>query len=128
MIAAAMLLYVLALVAKTNDAEAFMPFARKRSLPCSLSSLPMVPRFDAAEKKWLPQTDDDLPEAGYPPIGSLFRQGPKAFLQRVFNSGMYEQSVLKYMASEQCSRKEAQGNMDGKLSLFCRKVIYCTVL
>jgi hypothetical protein len=78
------------------------------------SSLLMAPRYDSGTQKWIPQTEDDFPQAGYPPTGSLFRAGPKAFLMRVFNDEGYEQSVLKYMAREKCSRNEAQGNMDGK--------------
>lgn len=78
------------------------------------SALLMAPRYDTGTSKWIPQTEDDFPEAGYPPTGSLFRAGPKAFLMRVFNGEGYEQSVLKYMAREKCSRNEAQGNMDGK--------------
>lgn len=93
---------------------AFSPCTPKASQFRQSSSLQMAPRYDPGTQKWLPQSDDDFPQAGYPPTGSLFRAGPKAFLMRVFNSEGYEQSVLKYMAREKCSRNEAQGNMDGK--------------
>lgn len=75
--------------------------------------LSMAPRFDPTEQKWYPSSDEDGQSAGYPPIGSLFRQGPKCFFTRIFTPDQYEQSVLKYMSQESCSRNEAQGNMDG---------------
>mmetsp|Transcript_3146 Transcript_3146/g.4370 ORF Transcript_3146/g.4370 Transcript_3146/m.4370 type:complete len:168 (-) Transcript_3146:213-716(-) len=51
-------------------------------------------------------------EEGYGPIGSLIRQGPVPFLVRITQPEKYERSVLAYMEKEQCSRMEAQGNMD----------------
>jgi hypothetical protein len=61
----------------------------------------------------------DIPEekagSSYGPIGSLYRAGPKPFLQRIFNADTYDQAVLKYMAQSKCDRKEAQGNMDAFL-------------
>ena len=95
-------------------AEAFSHYASQPSSIARRASLHMVPRFDPTTQKWYPQTEDDSPNRGYPPIGSLFRQGPKSFFQRLVSAEEYEQSILKYMASEGCSRDEAQGNMDGK--------------
>ena len=48
-------------------------------------------------------------------MGSLYRAGPVPVFQRIFNPTSYEQAVLKYMATEQCSRIEAMGNMDAYL-------------
>ena len=48
------------------------------------------------------------------PVGTLFRQGPKPFFQRLSNVDDYEQAVYKYMAKDKCSREEAQGNIDGR--------------
>jgi hypothetical protein len=62
------------------------------------------------EQRWFPGDDEDA--IGYPPIGSLIRQGPKAFLSRVTNGDGYEQGVYKMMAQEGWDRNEAQGNMD----------------
>lgn len=76
----------------------------------------MAPKFDKNENKWY--TDDPSEQAGssYGPIGSLYRAGPKPFLQRIFNADTYDQAVLKYMAQDgSCDRKEAQGNMDAFL-------------
>jgi hypothetical protein len=88
---------------------------RHRSRP-QIPSLGMVPRFDPTVQKFVP-TDLEVegPTAGYPPIGTLLRQGPQPYLQRLLNSEDYEQAVLKFMAVEQCSRNEAQGNMDAYL-------------
>jgi len=75
----------------------------------------MVPRYDPVAQKWetnSPETDG--PEAGYGPGKTLLLQGPKPFLHRIFQPDQYEQAVLKYMASENCNRIEAQGNMVGK--------------
>ena len=66
------------------------------------------PTFNKSTGKW--EAKDDTPEYG--PVGSLLRHGPNPFIVRVTNPEEYEQAVLKYMASENCSRLEAQGNMD----------------
>ena len=62
-----------------------------------------------------PTEQKEGPGASYGPIGSLYRAGPKPFLQRIFNADTYDQAVLKYMAQAGCDRKEAQGNMDAFL-------------
>eukprot|EP00569_Conticribra_weissflogii_P002696 CAMPEP_0171335446 /NCGR_PEP_ID=MMETSP0878-20121228/5339_1 /TAXON_ID=67004 /ORGANISM="Thalassiosira weissflogii, Strain CCMP1336" /LENGTH=199 /DNA_ID=CAMNT_0011836717 /DNA_START=59 /DNA_END=658 /DNA_ORIENTATION=- len=95
-------------------ATAFSPNVLKsRSYSTSLS---MAVKFDKASGKWY--TDDPEKEgmgSSYGPIGSLYRAGPKPFLQRIFNADTYDQAVLKYMAQDGCDRKEAQGNMDAFL-------------
>jgi hypothetical protein len=78
----------------------------------SSSSLNMAPKFDKAIQKWSPSSPDEGPGAGYGVTKTLLRHGPKAFLQRVLTPDEYEQAVLKFMAGDQCSRDEAQGNMD----------------
>lgn len=55
---------------------------------------------------------DGSDDEGYGALGSLVRQGPPPFIQRLTNPEKYENSVQKFMAEEKCSRKEAQGNMD----------------
>eukprot|EP00527_Entomoneis_sp_CCMP2396_P006577 CAMPEP_0198144236 /NCGR_PEP_ID=MMETSP1443-20131203/14322_1 /TAXON_ID=186043 /ORGANISM="Entomoneis sp., Strain CCMP2396" /LENGTH=139 /DNA_ID=CAMNT_0043807595 /DNA_START=129 /DNA_END=548 /DNA_ORIENTATION=- len=72
----------------------------------------MAPKFDKSQGKWLTTTPEDGPEAGYGPGKTLLIAGPKPFLTRVFSADDYEQAVLKFMASEKCSREVAQGNMD----------------
>jgi hypothetical protein len=79
------------------------------------TSLAMVPRYDPISGRWEPTTADDDASAGYPPVGSLIRQGPVPFLQRLKDADNYDQGVLKMMASEGMSRGEAQGNMDAYL-------------
>lgn len=74
----------------------------------------MAPKFDATAQRWIPTTDDEKTTA-YGPIGSLIRAGPLPFFQRIINADEYEQAVLKFMATDGCDRKEAQGNMDAYL-------------
>lgn len=76
------------------------------------SELQMAPRFDKATEKWFPTKPEEEKSAAYGPIGSLIRAGPKPFFQHLLFPETYEQAVLKYMAKDGCSRKEAQGNMD----------------
>jgi hypothetical protein len=101
-------------------------FAPRHSIPTISSSsssssnqqqppppLHMVPKF--VGNKWVPQTPAEMPEAGYDVWGTLLRQGPEPTLTRLFSPDDYEQAVLKFMASEQCDRMTAQGNMDAYL-------------
>jgi hypothetical protein len=78
----------------------------------SSSSLAMVPRFDPKEQKWFPSSEEESSSANYPSIRSLLRHGPKAYFVRVTQPDMYDQAVLKFMASDKVGRWEAQGNMD----------------
>ncbi len=55
---------------------------------------------------------DNAATPGYGPWGSLVRQGPVPFVIRLLRPGSYEAAVEKYMRLEQCSRADAQGNMD----------------
>lgn len=75
----------------------------------------MAPRFDKSTGKWFTDKPDEMDGSSYGPIGSLYRAGPKPFLQRIFNAETYDQAVLKYMAQDRCDRREAQGNMDAFL-------------
>jgi len=75
----------------------------------------MAPRFDKSTGKWFTNDPEEMNGSSYGPIGSLYRAGPKPFLQRIFNAETYDQAVLKYMAQDGCDRKEAQGNMDAFL-------------
>jgi len=70
----------------------------------------MAPKFKGG--KWVPQSEDDMPSAGYGVSKTFFLQGPKPALTRLFQPDDYEQAVLKFMAGEQCDRVTAQGNMD----------------
>ena len=75
----------------------------------------MAPRFDPFTQRWYPSSPDEEPSAGYPPVGSLLRHGPKPYLERTLKPDEYEQAVLKFMAADECSRNEAQANMDAYL-------------
>eukprot|EP00429_Kryptoperidinium_foliaceum_P004547 CAMPEP_0176025230 /NCGR_PEP_ID=MMETSP0120_2-20121206/12339_1 /TAXON_ID=160619 /ORGANISM="Kryptoperidinium foliaceum, Strain CCMP 1326" /LENGTH=196 /DNA_ID=CAMNT_0017358411 /DNA_START=44 /DNA_END=634 /DNA_ORIENTATION=- len=74
----------------------------------------MVPKYDPMSGRWEPSDDEEGQDAGYPPVGSLIRQGPVPFIQRLKDPDMYDQAVLKMMATSDkpMSRDEAQGNMD----------------
>lgn len=71
----------------------------------------MVPRYDPTTQRWSPSDNDESAKANYPPIRSLLRHGPKAFLVRTIQPDQYDQAVLKFMAKENCGRWVAQGNM-----------------
>ena len=75
----------------------------------------MAPKYDPQSRRWEPTNEAEDSSAGYPPIGSLIRQGPVPFFQRLKDPDMYDQAVLKMMASENMDRNEAQGNMDAYL-------------
>lgn len=90
--------------------------ATKSSRPATVQSvLNMAPRFDKDTARWIPSSPEEEASAGYDAIGSLLRQGPGPFFQRIFKPDDYDQAVLKYMAGEKCSRDEAQANMDAFL-------------
>jgi hypothetical protein len=75
-----------------------------------------LPRYDGKLQKWIPTGPNQLPDAGYPPTKTLFLQGPRPFITRIFQPDDYEQAVLKFMAGDQItSRDKAQGNMDAYL-------------
>jgi hypothetical protein len=78
-------------------------------------SLGMAPKYDKNTNKWTPTSADEGPEAGYDLWGSLLRQGPNPFIQRVFNADDYEQAVLKFMAGDKVDRNVAQSEMDAYL-------------
>lgn len=74
------------------------------------------PKFDKNINKWVVSSPDEGPEAGYGPLGSLLRQGPLPFFNRVFKADEYEQAVLKFMAGDQADRMRAQAEMDSYLA------------
>ena len=56
-----------------------------------------------------------MPSAGYDIFGTLIRHGPKPTLTRLVSREDYEQSIWKFMISDQCDYSTAQGNMDAYL-------------
>ena len=83
--------------------------------PLASASLGMAPRFDKAGNKWVATTAEEGPEAGYDVWGSLIRQGPQPFFNRIFKADDYEQAVLKFMAGDKVDRNTAQAEMDAYL-------------
>jgi hypothetical protein len=73
----------------------------------------MVPKY--VDNKWIPQTKEDLPEAGYDIFGTFLRHGPMPALTRITQPEDYEQAILKFMVQDQCDYISAQGNMDAYL-------------
>ena len=102
-------LVLLLLVAfATSRTYAFVPTIT-RSTSGAATARSMV-RFDG--EKWIPETDNETPDAGYNIGGTLLRFGPIPAVKRIFESEQYEQAVLKFMYGEGCDRNQAQGNMD----------------
>ena len=69
-----------------------------------------LPTYDKATQRWVSNDSDG--DGAYGPLDSLLRFGPKPFLKRLTDADNVEQAVLKYQAGEQCSRLEAECNMD----------------
>ena len=105
------LLIVAVTIMATAMIDAFSVTTTNKLQPSS--ALRMAPKF--VGNKWVPQTPEDGPEAGYDVIGTILRQGPEPALTRIFSPDDYEQAVLKFMATEKCDRNTAQGNMDAYL-------------
>lgn len=103
---------IAAVLALMGTSSAFTPSPNAK-MPSS--SLSMVPRFDKKTNRWFTDDPEEMAGSSYGPIGSLYRAGPKPFLQRITDPDIYDQAVLKYMAQDKCDRKEAQGNMDAYL-------------
>ena len=103
---------IAAVLALMGTSSAFTPSPNAKMLSSSLS---MVPRFDKKTNRWFTDDPEEMAGSSYGPIGSLYRAGPKPFLQRITDPDIYDQAVLKYMAQDKCDRKEAQGNMDAYL-------------
>jgi len=95
-----------------QNIHALIPKTYYHSLRVSSSSSLSMVTFDRSTERWIPDGDEETAEAGYGLVGSLIRAGPIPFFQRVTNPDKYDQAVLKYMASDNCDRTEAQGNMD----------------
>eukprot|EP00548_Thalassiothrix_antarctica_P008218 CAMPEP_0194153922 /NCGR_PEP_ID=MMETSP0152-20130528/58471_1 /TAXON_ID=1049557 /ORGANISM="Thalassiothrix antarctica, Strain L6-D1" /LENGTH=140 /DNA_ID=CAMNT_0038859613 /DNA_START=71 /DNA_END=490 /DNA_ORIENTATION=+ len=79
----------------------------------SPTKLHMAPKYDRSTQRWEAATPEE--GEGYPPTGSLLRQGPLPFIQRLTNTDKYDQAVLKMMANEKLTRNQAQGSFDAYL-------------
>uniref|UniRef100_A0A7R9WMS3 PSI-F n=1 Tax=Craspedostauros australis TaxID=1486917 RepID=A0A7R9WMS3_9STRA len=96
-------------------ALAFTATTIASSLTRSSSSLNMAPRYDKKAERWSPSSDDESAAAGYDIWGSLLRQGPQPFFQRLVKPDDYDQAVLKFMAGDKVDRNTAQAEMDAYL-------------
>lgn len=95
------------------SSNAFTPGAQPRPKQQSSTGTRMAPKY--VDNKWIPQSEKEMPDAGYDVVGTLFRHGPKPVFSRIFQPDDYEQAVLKFMAAAKCDRNTAQGNMDAYL-------------
>jgi hypothetical protein len=96
---------------------AFAPVVNHNSNKPALFALSAQkrPAFDKQTQKWQKMANDDGTYP-YDAIGSLLRHGPAPFITRITNPSLYEQQILKYMATDRVSRAEATGNMDAKMN------------
>jgi hypothetical protein len=108
------LIRIASLLVAVVHSSAFVPSPTKNAVQSSID-LSMTVRFDKATGKWFTDNPEEMAGSSYGPIGSLYRAGPKPFLQHLLNPETYDQAVLKYMAQAGCDRTEAQGNMDAFL-------------
>jgi hypothetical protein len=109
------LVRIISLLVAVVHSSAFVPSPITKSTVLRSIDLSMAVRFDKATGKWFTDNPDEMAGSSYGPIGSLYRAGPKPFLQHLLNPETYDQAVLKYMAQDGCDRREAQGNMDAFL-------------
>jgi hypothetical protein len=89
-------------------ADALAVGTKKPPSAGSSSSL-KYPTFNTRTERWEEPPDA---EEGYGLVGTLLRNGPVPFFTRLTNPDDYTQAVLKFQASERCSKNVAQGNMD----------------
>jgi hypothetical protein len=78
----------LAMLALFATSSAFVP---NSSTAKSATQLSMAPRFDKSSGRWFTDSPEEQAGSSYGPIGSLYRAGPKPFLQRIFNADTYDQ-------------------------------------
>eukprot|EP00586_Coscinodiscus_wailesii_P002499 CAMPEP_0172484718 /NCGR_PEP_ID=MMETSP1066-20121228/12292_1 /TAXON_ID=671091 /ORGANISM="Coscinodiscus wailesii, Strain CCMP2513" /LENGTH=171 /DNA_ID=CAMNT_0013249413 /DNA_START=124 /DNA_END=635 /DNA_ORIENTATION=+ len=114
------LLFTLSIISQITTATFLTPLnsspAKTTAQTTPTTALRMAPRFDPASGKWFPTKPSEESSAGYGPLGTLLREGPPAFIKRVSNEEEYDQAVLKFMAGDGCTRREAQGNMDAYMA------------
>ena len=67
------------------------------------------PTFDKATQKWSPAPDAEEP---YGLGRTLLGNGPVPFFTRLTQEEDYMQAVYKFQATEKCTVRYAQGNMD----------------
>ncbi|CAB9502445.1 expressed unknown protein [Seminavis robusta] len=78
----------------------------------SALSMAKLPTYDKKIERWSPASEEESAANAYDAIGTLLRQGPKAYFTRVSDADLYDQACLKFMAQEKCSYQMAQGNLD----------------
>lgn len=93
-----------------NTPTSLSAWGRKSSSSPSL----LKPTFNKETNKWerAPNDEDESDSELYGPFGALLRHGPGPFITRLTKPDEYEQALLKYQATEGCTRLEAMGNMD----------------
>ena len=106
--------FCLSLLFQSSITTAFSPptpIAARRISYALSAKKSSKPSFNKSTGRWDAPANYNEEET-YGVVGSLLRQGPGPFIVRITKPDDYEQAVLKYMASENCSRVQAQANMD----------------
>jgi hypothetical protein len=73
----------------------------------------LLPRINP-KTSWYVRSPLDDGKYPYNAVGTALRHGPFPFYTQDFNTGEYQQGMLKYMLSAQCDRAKATGNTDTK--------------
>lgn len=84
----------LLLLAGVVSTLAFAPISSpivQQSVPLSSALFVGKPRFDKTKQRWYPASPEEGAESAYDALGSLLRQGPKAYFSRILNPNEYEQ-------------------------------------
>ncbi|VEU40770.1 unnamed protein product [Pseudo-nitzschia multistriata] len=98
--------FVVLLLSTLSLVNAFGSFGSKKASPAATSPLPT---FDKNTGKWSPAPNAEEPYG----IGrTLLGNGPVPAFTRLTQSEDYMQAVYKFQASEKCTVRYAQGNMD----------------
>ena len=111
-LAAAVLLVCLASAAVARGFVVVAPATTKsrRLRRLAAETTTMMVKFDG--KRWVAESADEGSAGEYSVLRTLVLHGPIPAARRVFQPDDYDQAVLKFMATEKCDRRTAQGNMD----------------
>mmetsp|Transcript_22571 Transcript_22571/g.53282 ORF Transcript_22571/g.53282 Transcript_22571/m.53282 type:complete len:181 (-) Transcript_22571:88-630(-) len=98
--------FIVLLLSTLSLVNAFGSFGSKKAAP---TSTPPLPTFDAKTQTWSPAPNAEEPYG----IGrTLLGNGPVPTFTRLTNPDDYMQAVYKFQATQKCTVRYAQGNMD----------------
>lgn len=99
-----MMKFIVLLLSTLSLVNAFGSFGKPKA-----AAKGAYPTFDPKTQKWSPAPDAEEP---YGLGRTLLGNGPVPFFTRLTQSEDYMQAVYKFQASEKCTIRYAQGNMD----------------